>query len=260
MKPAAALWGQTTRDTVHAIQAVEGADTDVMAIGPAGERLRALRLSRDLLEEPRGRGGTRRHRRRARRQARQGGRRHGRAQDRGGRSGGSSRHCSRRSASRSRRAPRRSRPTARRSSSSRSTRWGRSDPTTCARRPSPRRRRSRARRCTPATTTATPPASSAPSPAASSTRSATASSPGLKAKMPEYETIFAFGSMLGNAHAGSLAQGERPLRPPGHGHHHHGRDAVLRGRGARARLAHAGRDRRALRLGRLARHAAPRSR
>ena len=25
---------------------------------------------------------------------------------------------------------------------------------------------------------------------------------GLKAKMPEYETIFAFGSMLGNAHAG----------------------------------------------------------
>ncbi len=29
---------------------------------------------------------------------------------------------------------------------------------------------------------------------------------GLKAKMPEYETIFAFGSMLGNAHAGSLAR------------------------------------------------------
>ena len=28
-----------------------------------------------------------------------------------------------------------------------------------------------------------------------------ASSQGLKAKMPEYETIFAFGSMLGNAHA-----------------------------------------------------------
>lgn len=28
---------------------------------------------------------------------------------------------------------------------------------------------------------------------------------GLKAKMPEYETIFAFGSMLGNAHAASLA-------------------------------------------------------
>ena len=38
VKPAAGLWGQTTRDTVHAIQAVEGADTDVMAIGPAGER------------------------------------------------------------------------------------------------------------------------------------------------------------------------------------------------------------------------------
>jgi aldehyde:ferredoxin oxidoreductase len=29
---------------------------------------------------------------------------------------------------------------------------------------------------------------------------------GLKAKMPEYETIFAFGSMLGNAHAGSLTR------------------------------------------------------
>jgi aldehyde:ferredoxin oxidoreductase len=29
---------------------------------------------------------------------------------------------------------------------------------------------------------------------------------GLRAKMPEYETIFAFGSMLGNAHAGSLAR------------------------------------------------------
>ena len=39
VKPAAALWGKTTRDTVHAIQAIQGADTDVMAIGPAGERL-----------------------------------------------------------------------------------------------------------------------------------------------------------------------------------------------------------------------------
>jgi aldehyde:ferredoxin oxidoreductase len=37
LEPARALWGRTTRDTVHAIQAVEGADTDVMAIGPAGE-------------------------------------------------------------------------------------------------------------------------------------------------------------------------------------------------------------------------------
>jgi aldehyde:ferredoxin oxidoreductase len=39
LKPADSLWGHTTRDTVHAIQAVEGAETDVMAIGPAGERL-----------------------------------------------------------------------------------------------------------------------------------------------------------------------------------------------------------------------------
>ncbi len=39
LRPARALWGQTTRDTVHAIQSAEGADTDVMAIGPAGEHL-----------------------------------------------------------------------------------------------------------------------------------------------------------------------------------------------------------------------------
>jgi len=38
-KPADSLWGHTTRDTVHAIQAVEGGEVDVMAIGPAGERL-----------------------------------------------------------------------------------------------------------------------------------------------------------------------------------------------------------------------------
>ena len=39
LKPARSLWGQTTRDAVHMIQAAEGADTDVMAIGPAAERL-----------------------------------------------------------------------------------------------------------------------------------------------------------------------------------------------------------------------------
>jgi aldehyde:ferredoxin oxidoreductase len=39
LKAARALWGRTTRDTVQAVQDVEGADTDVMAIGPAGERL-----------------------------------------------------------------------------------------------------------------------------------------------------------------------------------------------------------------------------
>jgi aldehyde:ferredoxin oxidoreductase len=39
VKPASVLWGKTTRDTVHAIQAVEGPDADVVAIGPAGERL-----------------------------------------------------------------------------------------------------------------------------------------------------------------------------------------------------------------------------
>ncbi len=39
LRPARELWGKTTRDTVHAIQAVEGADCDVMAIGPAGENL-----------------------------------------------------------------------------------------------------------------------------------------------------------------------------------------------------------------------------
>src|SRR5574342_357574 len=38
VKAATGLWGQTTRETGHAIQAVEGAETDVVAIGPAGER------------------------------------------------------------------------------------------------------------------------------------------------------------------------------------------------------------------------------
>src|SRR5262245_59124063 len=37
LRDAAAVWGKTTRDTVEAIQAAEGADADVLAIGPAGE-------------------------------------------------------------------------------------------------------------------------------------------------------------------------------------------------------------------------------
>jgi aldehyde:ferredoxin oxidoreductase len=36
---AADLWGQTTREAVTALQATEGADADAIAIGPAGERL-----------------------------------------------------------------------------------------------------------------------------------------------------------------------------------------------------------------------------
>jgi aldehyde:ferredoxin oxidoreductase len=39
LRPARSLWGQTTRDAVRAIQSAEGGDTDVMAIGPAGEHL-----------------------------------------------------------------------------------------------------------------------------------------------------------------------------------------------------------------------------
>jgi aldehyde:ferredoxin oxidoreductase len=38
VKPAAALWGRSTRDTVNALVAAEGADADAIAIGPAGER------------------------------------------------------------------------------------------------------------------------------------------------------------------------------------------------------------------------------
>jgi aldehyde:ferredoxin oxidoreductase len=38
-KPAASLWGKLTRDTVDAIQAIEGQDADAVAIGPAGEKL-----------------------------------------------------------------------------------------------------------------------------------------------------------------------------------------------------------------------------
>jgi aldehyde:ferredoxin oxidoreductase len=37
VKPAAGLWGRNTRDTVTALQAVEGGDADAIAIGPAGE-------------------------------------------------------------------------------------------------------------------------------------------------------------------------------------------------------------------------------
>jgi len=38
VKPAADLWGATTRDAAHALVAAEGADADAIAIGPAGER------------------------------------------------------------------------------------------------------------------------------------------------------------------------------------------------------------------------------
>ena len=37
LKDARPLWGRNTRETVEAIQAAEGADADVLAIGPAGE-------------------------------------------------------------------------------------------------------------------------------------------------------------------------------------------------------------------------------
>src|SRR5262249_37373452 len=38
LKDPRSLWGPTTRETVDAIQAAEGAETDVLAIGPAGEQ------------------------------------------------------------------------------------------------------------------------------------------------------------------------------------------------------------------------------
>jgi aldehyde:ferredoxin oxidoreductase len=38
VKPARRLWGKSTRETVQAILEVEGGDADVIAIGPAGER------------------------------------------------------------------------------------------------------------------------------------------------------------------------------------------------------------------------------
>jgi aldehyde:ferredoxin oxidoreductase len=39
LRDAGPLWGRTTRETVEAVQAAVGADADVLAIGPAGERL-----------------------------------------------------------------------------------------------------------------------------------------------------------------------------------------------------------------------------
>src|SRR2546422_10840172 len=38
VKPADALWGRSTRDTVGALVAAEGSDAGAIAIGPAGER------------------------------------------------------------------------------------------------------------------------------------------------------------------------------------------------------------------------------
>ncbi len=38
IKPAEDVWGRTTRDAVTALTAIEGADADAIAIGPAGER------------------------------------------------------------------------------------------------------------------------------------------------------------------------------------------------------------------------------
>jgi aldehyde:ferredoxin oxidoreductase len=38
LRDARTLWGRTTRETVEAVQAAEGAETDALAIGPAGER------------------------------------------------------------------------------------------------------------------------------------------------------------------------------------------------------------------------------
>jgi aldehyde:ferredoxin oxidoreductase len=38
VRDARSAWGKTTRETVEAIQSAEGADADVLAIGPAGER------------------------------------------------------------------------------------------------------------------------------------------------------------------------------------------------------------------------------
>ncbi|MCX5911234.1 MAG: aldehyde ferredoxin oxidoreductase, partial [Deltaproteobacteria bacterium] len=38
-KSAAAVWGKTTKETVEALQAAEGEEADVVAIGPAGEKL-----------------------------------------------------------------------------------------------------------------------------------------------------------------------------------------------------------------------------
>jgi aldehyde:ferredoxin oxidoreductase len=37
LRDARGVWGKTTRDTVEAIQAADGTETDVLAIGPAGE-------------------------------------------------------------------------------------------------------------------------------------------------------------------------------------------------------------------------------
>src|SRR6266851_1006165 len=141
VKPATGLWGQTTRDTVHAIQAVEGDATDVMAIGPAGERLVRFACAATYWknrEGVAGRGGLGAYNLRqetfAEAQAISGEEMHAHHHDRD---------------------------------------------TTCLKCPVACGKQYEIR---------------------------DGELQGIKAKMPEYETIFAFGSMLGNAHAGSLAK------------------------------------------------------
>ena len=73
---------------------------------------------------------------------------------------------------------------------------------------------------------------------------------GVRGKMPEYETIFAFGSMLGNANAPSIIHANILCDLLGPGFDLDGRDARLRGGVSRARIAEAVRRRPAVRVGR----------
>jgi len=132
------------------------------------------------------------------------------------------------------------------------TRWGRLILQPPPGRPSPTRRRSRARICTRATTTRIRRASSVPSPAAKQYEIRDRRAPGLRPRCPEYETIFAFAPCWGMP---TRARWRAPMTfaISRHGHDLDGRDAVVRG-GRRSSAAGSIRESRwALRLGRLAR-------
>ncbi len=204
LKPAAHLWGRSTREAVNALLEVEGGDADAIAIGPAGEqrvRFAAMAHYWKNREGVSGRGGIGAVLGSKNVKARGGA---GRAQDRDRRSG-----CAQGAArgdARAAEAPARRRcpPSARRSSSARSTRWARSAATTSRARSSPRRsavggESMKEHYHDRDTTCLKCPVACGKQYAISEGEFA-----GTRAKMPEYESIFALGPMLGIANPEAL--------------------------------------------------------
>ena len=100
VRDARGVWGKTTRDTVEAIQAADGAETDVLAIGPAGEHRVRFACLAHYWKNREGVAGRGRHRRRLGGEAPEGRHRPGEPEDRRRRSRRGSSSWSTRRASR----------------------------------------------------------------------------------------------------------------------------------------------------------------